>query len=332
MPRTDPESRDVAWLDAAARLSFRGRVRSRPNPCVGAILVADGRIVGRGWTQPGGRPHAEAMALEAAGPHARGSTAYVTLEPCAHDSERGPACADRLVAAGVSRVVIGCEDPDPRTAGKGAAMLRKAGIDVTPIGHGPSRDALNGYLTRARHGRPFVTLKLAFTLDGKIALANGESRWITGPEARAHAHLERASHDAILVGGGTMRADAPSLDVRLSGLEGRSPQRWVLTRGNPPAGWSKLSDPADLSPLLPAQYLMVEGGGEAAAAFLRAGHADRLLIYRAPVLIGADGIDGLSAMGLTDLGAAHGRWALADRRTLGSDTMEDYRRVPCSPE
>ena len=302
-----------------------------PNPNVGALVVREGRVVGRGWTQAGGRPHAEALALEQAGEAARGATLYVTLEPCAHKSERGPACADLAAAAGLGRVVVGTGDPDPRTAGKGLARLRDAGVAVDVLECPDSRRSLEGYLMRAADRRPHVTLKLALSIDGRIALPDGSSRWITGPEARAHAHRQRARADAILIGGGTLRADVPALDVRLPGLEARSPSRWVLTRGDAPEGWSALADPADLSPLAPAQYLFVEGGAGAAAAFLAADHVDRLLVYRAPIVVG-DGLPGIGDIGLTDLAAAHGRWTRTDTRTLGSDTLEVYERTRCSPE
>lgn len=317
---------DLRWLSAAARLAERGRPLSRPNPAVGCILVKEGRVIARGWTQPGGRPHAESMALAAAGPDADGTTAYVTLEPCAHDSARGPCCAGLLREAGVARVVVGAHDPDPRTAGSGNAMLRNAGIAVVEAEHEGCAASLAGYLTRAAHSRPFVTLKLALSLDGCIALANGESQWITGPAARAHTHLERARHDAILVGGGTLRADNPRLDVRLPGLAARSPERWVLTRGDAPARWKALRDPADLSPLAPAQYLFVEGGAQTAAAFLAADTVDRLLIYRAPIVVGG-GRTGVADIGLGSLSDAHGRWRQVDRRSIGTDTLEVFART-----
>lgn len=321
---------DARWLAAAAALAARGRPLSRPNPAVGAILIRGGRVVARGWTRPGGRPHAEAVALEAAGAAARGATLYVTLEPCAHRSERGPACADLVLAAGLERVVIGCMDPDPRTAGSGLERIREAGI---PVEHLPSPEcerSLSGYLASKRLGRPEVTLKLAMSLDGCIALATGESQWITGPEARAHTHAMRARADAILVGGGTLRADAPRLDVRLPGLEGRSPERWVLTRGAVPPGWRGLPAPEALGMMEGVQHLFVEGGAAAAAAFLRAGMVDQLLIYRAPVLLG--GRPALEDLGLVSLADAHGRWRMAKRRRLGSDTLEVYTLQPCSLE
>ena len=217
-------------MAAALALSKRGRGRTAPNPNVGCVIVREGHVVGRGWTQPGGRPHAEAMALAQAGGAARGATVYVTLEPCAHQSARGPACADLLVEAGVACVVIALGDPDPRTDGAGIARLEAVGIAVTRGAlAAEAPQAMAGFLTRQTLGRPQVTLKLAASLDGCIALANGESRWITGPEARAHAHLERARHEAILVGRGTFEADAPRLDVRLPGLEGCAARRILLS-------------------------------------------------------------------------------------------------------
>ena len=305
-------------MGAALALSGRSRGRTAPNPNVGCVLVKHGRVVGRGWTQPGGRPHAEAMALTEAGEKSRGATCYVTLEPCAHVSPRGPACADLLVEAGIGRVVIALGDPDPRTNGQGVARLRAARIEVVEgLAEDSARAAMAGFLTRQAKGRPFVTLKLATSLDGRIALPSGESRWITGPEARAHAHLERARHEAILVGRRTWEIDHPKLDVRLAGLESRSPRRLVLSASG------DLARPSDIAHLEGVDHLLVEGGAETAAAFLREGLVDRLLLYRAPILIGS-GKPALGDIGLTDLAAAHGRWRLADTRMLGSDRLEVY--------
>lgn len=316
-------------MASALALSERGRGRTAPNPNVGCVIVqpapakAGGCVIGRGWTQPGGRPHAEAMALGQAGEAARGATAYVTLEPCAHDSARGPACSDLLIAAGVSRVVIALGDPDSRTNGKGAARLRAAGIEVAEgVGEAGARAAMAGFLTRRAKGRPFVTLKLATSLDGRIATASGESRWITGPEARAHVHGERSRHEAILVGRGTWEADAPQLDVRLPGLEDRSPRRFVLS-GGAVEGVETVSSPDAIASLEGVDHLFVEGGAQTASAFLRTGLVDRLLLYRAPMLIGA-GRDALGDIGLGSLADAHGRWRLTDSRQLGSDRMEAY--------
>jgi len=317
---------DLRWLDAAARLAARGTPLSRPNPAVGAILVKNGKVIGRGWTRQGGRPHAEAVALAQAGEAARGATLYVTLEPCAHRSERGPACAELCAEARLARVVVGCGDPDPRTAGAGLARMRETGTAVELVSSAACTASLAGYLVRARLGRPHVTLKLALSLDGGIALANGESQWITGAAARAHVHAMRARADAILVGGATLRADAPRLDVRLPGLAARSPDRWVLTRGAAPDGWQRLAAPEDIAAMDGVQYLFVEGGAGAAAAFLSADLVDRLLIYRAPIVLGA-GRSGIGDIGLSSLASAHGRWAPAERRTLGNDTLEVYERT-----
>lgn len=200
----------------AHALALGRRVQGQcwPNPAVGCVLTREGRVVGRGWTQPGGRPHAETVALTQAGDLARGATAYVTLEPCAHHGQTPP-CADALVAASVARVVVALRDPDPRTDGGGIARLRAAGIDVTEgtLEKAAARDHA-GFLCRVQKGRPRLTLKLASSFDGRIATGSGESRWITGPDARRQVHAERARHDAVLVGGGTARADDPTLTVR----------------------------------------------------------------------------------------------------------------------
>ncbi len=319
-------SADLRFMQAAINLSERGRGLATPNPNVGCVIVRDGHVVGRGWTQAGGRPHAEAMALAQAGERARGGTAYVTLEPCAHASTRGPMCADLLIAAGVAQVVVAAGDPDPRTNGAGAAKLRAAGIAVIEgVLEHVARAAMAGYFSQREHGRPFITLKLATSLDGCIALANGESQWITGAEARAHAHLERALSDVIMVGGETLRADNPRLDVRLTGLEDRSPLRAVLTRGTAPEGWAGMSAPDEVRGH-EAQYLLIEGGAGAAAAFLRDDLVDRLLLYRAPILIGG-GRAALGDIGLTQLADAHNRWRLASTRRLGKDMLEEYHRI-----
>ncbi|HEY6965120.1 MAG TPA: bifunctional diaminohydroxyphosphoribosylaminopyrimidine deaminase/5-amino-6-(5-phosphoribosylamino)uracil reductase RibD [Erythrobacter sp.] len=318
---------DHAWMAAAARLAARARPLSRPNPGVGALVVAGGRVIARGWTQAGGRPHAEAMALSGLAPGALArATLYVTLEPCAHTSERGPACADLILAARPARVVIGQIDPDPRTAGQGMARLEAAGIAVTLLRDPASAASLAGFLTRQRLGRPWVTLKLATSLDGCIALADGTSQWITGEAARAHVHAHRARHDAILVGGGTWRADKPRLDVRLPGLEARSPTRVVLTRGEAPEGITALPAPEAIGGLGGVQYLYVEGGAETAAAFLAADLVDELHLYTAPIVIG-DGKHALGGLGLASLAAAHNRWQLAERRQLGSDSFAAYLRT-----
>jgi diaminohydroxyphosphoribosylaminopyrimidine deaminase/5-amino-6-(5-phosphoribosylamino)uracil reductase len=313
-------------MGAALALGERGRGRTAPNPSVGCLLVNDGRIVGRGWTQPGGRPHAEAMALDEAGAQARGATAYVSLEPCSHQSDRGPTCTDLLIGGGVKTVVAAIPDPDPRTDGKGFERLRAAGIAVE-VGPGAAdaERSLAGFLTRIRLGRPAVTLKLAMSLDGKIALPSGESRWITGEDARAHVHSERARADMILVGRGTYEADKPGLDVRLPGLEDRAPRKAILTRGNGAPGWERLGAPEEVFHLADVNDLLVEGGSGAASAFLQADLVDRLLIYRAPVLIG-EGKSSIGYIGLTAIAEAHRRWRLSDSRMLGVDRLEVYER------
>lgn len=313
-------------MAAAARLAARARPLSRPNPGVGTLIVADGRVIARGWTEAGGRPHAEAAALAGLTPEllAR-ATLYVTLEPCAHQSDRGPACTDLILAASPTRVVIGQIDPDPRTAGKGKARLEAAGVAVTLLNDPASAQSLAGFLTRLAFGRPWVTLKLAASLDGCIAMADGSSQWITGETARAHVHAHRARHDAILVGGGTWRADNPGLDVRLPGLAARSPRRVVLTRGPAPEGTTALAAPEAIAGLEGVQYLYVEGGAATAAAFLAADLVDELHLYTAPILIG-DGKRALGPLGLANLGEAHGRWHLNERRQLGSDSFAAYLR------
>lgn len=313
-------------MKAAAALGERGRGRTAPNPCVGCLIVKDGKLLGRGWTQEGGRPHAEAMALAEAGEEASGATCYVTLEPCAEPG-RGPACADALIHAGIARLVAAIHDPFPSVDGKGFEKLRAAGIAVE-IGPGAAEAerTMAGFLARQRLGRPYVTLKLAMSLDGKIAPASGSSRWITGEDARAHAHLERARADMILVGRGTVDADSPALDVRLVGLEDRSPRRAILTSGEAPQGWEKVATPEAISELEAVNDLIVEGGAGAASAFLAADLVDRLLVYRAPILIG-EGKSALGDIGLASLAAAHGRWRLEDSRTLGIDRLEVYVRV-----
>lgn len=312
-------------MGAALALASRGRGRTAPNPSVGCVIVANGRVVGRGWTQDGGRPHAEAMALRQAGGAATGATAYVTLEPCAHLSARGPACTDLLIAAGVARIVAAMGDPDPRTNGSGFARARDAGIAVVEgVREAEARGMIAGFLMRQASGRPYVTLKLATSLDGCIAMADGQSRWITGAQARAHTHLERSRHEAILVGRGTLVADAPRLDVRLAGLAARSPRRVLLSR-RPEPGWEHVAAPQAIAGLAGVDHLMVEGGAGAAAAFLGADLVDRLLLYRAPVLIGR-GRAALGDIGLATLADAHGRWRLADARALGSDRLEVYER------
>ena len=214
-------------MDAALHLARRGLGNAWPNPAVGCVLVKAGRVVGRGWTQPGGRPHAETEALRHAGDLARGATAYVTLEPCSHHG-RTPPCCDALIRAGVARVVVAMRDPDARVDGRGLNRLREAGIAVEEgVGEAAARAMQAGFLKRITEGLPLVTLKLASTLDGRIATASGESRWITGPAARRQVHALRARHDAVLVGSGTVLADDPDLTCRIPGMA-RAPMLRVV--------------------------------------------------------------------------------------------------------
>ena len=220
---------DLRYMRLALSLARRGLGRVWPNPAVGCVIVRGGRIVGRGWTQSGGRPHAEVVALAQARAAAKGATAYVTLEPCAHHGKTPP-CAEALINAGIARVVCALGDPDPRVDGGGFDLLRAAGIDVeTGLCEDEARADQTGFLSRVTRGRPMLTLKLASSFDGRIATASGESQWITGPEARRHVHAMRASHDAVMVGAGTARDDDPMLTVRGLGVD-HQPVRVVLSR------------------------------------------------------------------------------------------------------
>ncbi|MGH6706560.1 MAG: bifunctional diaminohydroxyphosphoribosylaminopyrimidine deaminase/5-amino-6-(5-phosphoribosylamino)uracil reductase RibD [Sphingomicrobium sp.] len=314
-------------MGEAARLGEAARGRTAPNPNVGSIIVKEGKVVGRGATGDGGRPHAEAVALAEAGKQAKGATLYTTLEPCAHASDRGPTCSAIIPESGIARVVVALKDPDPRTAGQGIEMLRKAGIEVKAgVGKQAARDSMSGYFSRIERGRPRITLKLALSIDGKIALPSGESKWITGEDARAHVHFERAQSDMILVGRGTYLADSPQLDVRLPGLEEHSPRRALLTRGEAVEGWEILSSPQDVYRLHDVNDLLVEGGSATATAFLAADLVDRIIIYRAPIIVG-EGKSSVGYIGLDAIADAHGRWRAADGSNLGIDRLEVYERV-----
>ncbi|WPY93088.1 bifunctional diaminohydroxyphosphoribosylaminopyrimidine deaminase/5-amino-6-(5-phosphoribosylamino)uracil reductase RibD [Limimaricola variabilis] len=357
-------STDRRFMALALSLGRRGLGRVWPNPNVGCVIVRDGRIVGRGRTADDGRPHAETQALAQAGDAARGATAYVTLEPCAHHG-RTPPCAEALVAAGVARVVVAAQDPDPRVAGRGLERLRAAGIVVeTGLMEAQARRDMAGFLSRVERGRPFVTLKLATSLDGRIATGSGESRWITGPAARARVHMMRARHDAVMVGGGTARADDPMLDVRGLGID-RQPVRVVLSRrldlpidgrlartagtvplwlcheeGADTAPWQAVGarslpcklasgqiDPAAaLGALAEAGLTRVfcEGGAGLAASLLGAGLVDELVLFTAGLAIGAEGTPALSAMGIDALAKAP-RLTLVTQERVGVDVMSVWR-------
>lgn len=241
-------AQDERWMRLALSLAQRGLGRVWPNPAVGCVIVKDGKVLGRGWTQPGGRPHAETEALAQAG-DATGATAYVTLEPCAHHGKTPP-CANALVAAGITRVVSALDDPDSRVAGQGYKILQDAGVELTQdVLVDDAADLNQGFLLNRTIGRPMFTLKMASSIDGRIATASGESRWITGPEARRQVHMMRARHDAVLIGAGTARADDPLLDVRDLGLSGDNPVRIILDGGLSLSLTSRLARTANDAPL-----------------------------------------------------------------------------------
>ena len=287
---------DADHMAHALRLGARGLGGVWPNPAVGCVIV-NGAVVGRGWTQPGGRPHAETMALAQAGDAARGATAYVTLEPCAHHGKTPP-CAEALIAAGVARVVTALTDPDPRVAGRGHAMLRAAGIAVTEgVLEPAARETNAGFLKRVTQGLPLVTLKMAATLDGRTATAQGESRWITGAEARRGVHALRLSHDAVLVGAGTARADDPDLSVRDMGAT-RQPVRIVIDATLSHAADSKLGRSARLSPVW---LLHGPAAPEAARQAWAATGARLIALPAAPHISARAALQALAADGITRL-------------------------------
>lgn len=329
---------DAAHLADAVRTAATARLRSSPNPWVGAVVVAaDGSVVGRGATEPPGSRHGEIVALEQAGEAARGATLFVTLEPCAHHG-RTPPCTEAVVRSGVTRVVVGLVDPDPSVSGRGLAHLRSAGIDVTVASGAPAEEVarqLAPYLHHRRTGRPYVVCKLASSLDGRTAAPDGSSQWITGPEARADAHRLRAESDAVLVGAGTVRLDDPSLTVRdwhpAPGVAPRppgreQPRRIVLGAAAPGARvhpCTQMAGPLDaVLDELGSEgvvQLLVEGGAAVAGAFHRAGLVQQYVIYLAPVLFGgADGHPLFAGPGAATIGQVW-RGAVSDVTRLGAD-------------
>ena len=358
-------------MRSALGLAQRAIGGSWPNPAVGCVLVKHGRVVGRGWTQPGGRPHAETEALERAGSAASDAVAHITLEPCAH-SGRTPPCADALIEAGISRAVIAMRDPDPRVNGMGIGRLREAGITVTEDVCGQeAAEIVAGFVLRISSGRPLITLKLGTTLDGRIGTRTGASQWITGPESRAFAHLLRDRHDGVLVGAQTAVADNPSLTCRLPGFNDRSSVRifvdgskqlpnshdlignahsvptWVLTARNETENRcismashgvqvirvaSAVNGGIDILDALQElgkrglNSVLVEGGGSLAASLLHADLVDRLVLFRAPMMIGADGIAAVANLGIDrlDLMPSFTRSSLHE---LGTDVVERYSRI-----
>jgi diaminohydroxyphosphoribosylaminopyrimidine deaminase/5-amino-6-(5-phosphoribosylamino)uracil reductase len=352
-------------MRAALSLAARHLGQTWPNPAVGCVIVdVDGHVVGRGSTQPGGRPHAETQALAMAGERARGGTTYVTLEPCSHHGKTPP-CADALIAAGIGRCVSALEDPDPRVSGQGHAALRNAGIAVEVGLLANEAKALNaGFLKRASEGLPFISLKLATSLDGRTATRTGDSKWITGEPARQFGHMLRATHDAIGVGSGTVLADDPELTCRVPGLGHRSPVRVIFDRrgrtpgtakllGGGPPTWVVTSPGAFGSRLQESHQiieiagndgpgawlrkacrtlaehgltrLLLEGGATLATAFLAAGLVDQVYWFRAPITIGGDGLAGVGPLSAEKLSQALG-FRMGDRRPLGNDVLELYVR------
>ena len=317
----------------AVELAASVRATTSPNPWVGAVLVATDGSVFEGATAPPGGAHAEIAAIDAAGPAAAGSTVFSTLEPCSHHGRTGP-CTDALIAAHVARVVIAIEDPDPNVRGQGIAALRAAGIDVTVgVGADEVGAQLAPYLKHRNTGRPWVVLKMAATLDGRTAAPDGTSQWITGEPARADAHRLRAESDAVLVGAGTVRADDPSLTVRLA--EGPDPQRVVL--GHAPADAKvqpALELDGDLNTVLDdlgqrgLLQLLVEGGASVAHDFHAAGLVDRYVLYLAPAFAGGDDSRGLFAGPGAPTIDAFRRGEIIDVARLGDDLRVE---VACSP-
>ncbi len=361
-------------MQTALSLARRGLGRVWPNPAVGCVLVdpKGDRVVGRGYTQPGGRPHAETEALARAGQAARGATAYISLEPCNHHGQTPP-CSEALVDAGIKRAVIAIADPDPRVSGSGVAHLKAAKIAVTTgICDAAATEINAGFFKRINEGRPLITLKTATSLDARIATAKGESKWITGETALAFGHRLRAEQDAIVIGIGTALADDPQLTCRLPGMAGYSPLRivldsrlrlsptsflvqsaadvptWIVAAAGQiyehPAddyincGASVIEAPADdlgrpdvtwLAQELGRRGLtriMIEAGSALAASWLRANLVDRLAWFRAPKLLGGDGIAVTEALGIDNLSDV----LVFDRINLvmaGNDAFETYRRM-----
>ena len=366
---SDSAEDDQNHMRAALALGRRGLGTTWPNPSVGCVLVRDGRVVGRGYTGSGGRPHAEPTALSIAGEAARGATAYVTLEPCCHWGQTPP-CTDALIEAGIVRVVIAMLDPDERVNGQGVARLREAGLVVEHglLGDQAHRDQ-QGFLLRVSEERPLVTLKLATTLDGKIATGTGESQWITGPEARHMAHALRGRHDAVLAGVGTVMADNPELTCRIAGIRSAPVVRVIVDSHLRTPLTSKLARTAAVAPLwflvrdgadptrrdaytdLGATVIqvrsgeagidltdgmralaregltrvLVEGGGQVAASFIRADFVDRIAWFHAPAVMGGDGWSGVQGFGIEKL-AMVPRFVRHRVTSLGADMLTEFTR------
>lgn len=352
---------DTHYMRQALAMARRGLGRVWPNPSVGCVIVKGRKVIAAARTADGGRPHAEALAIEYAGIKAKGATAFVTLEPCAHTGQTPP-CAQGLINAGIARVVIGVQDVDPRVAGQGTEMLRQAGIDVSlGLLEKECTELNSGFFYRIQKSRPLVTLKTACSLDGKTALANGKSQWITGEIARKHAHQLRARHDAVMAGIGTVKSDNPLLNTRISGilhktvrivldwnLEVNLESKLIKTANEYPlwifhgsANESKQTvleksgvrlfkiQDKTLSPVLGIlakegiTRLMVEGGAGLHTSFLQENLCDELYIYRAPCILGGDALNAFRDLNIDDLSR---RFALNLKKTqrLGPDLLEIY--------
>jgi diaminohydroxyphosphoribosylaminopyrimidine deaminase/5-amino-6-(5-phosphoribosylamino)uracil reductase len=334
---------DSDFMQRCFQLAELGRHHVRPNPAVGCIIAHGVKVVGEGWTQPPGQAHAEVMALRQAGEHARGATAYVSLEPCAHQGRTGP-CAAALLKAGVGEVVFGMQDPNPLVAGKGLQILRDAGIAVRgPLCEAEALAINPGFNKRMQQGLPWLRCKIAMSLDGRTAMASGESKWITGEQARADVQRWRARSCAILTGSGTVLADDPQLNVRLPGYTGAQPLRVVVdSKGRVPATARLRSDGGPLllataqefpgadgrvdlrallrhlASALQCNEVLVEAGPALCGALLAAGLVDELLVYMAPDLMGHDGRPMALLPGLQQL-SQRIRLRFADVAMLGKD-------------
>ncbi len=331
---------DQQFMMMALAMARRGLGTTAPNPSVGAVIIdKTGRVLGRGWTQPGGRPHAEVEALLRAGQAAKGATLYVSLEPCSHIG-KSPPCADAVIKAGIGRVVCGVQDPNELVAGQGFAKLREAGVEVVENVLADEAHWLTlGHILKVTKNRPFVQLKLATGLDGLIAPGDGEPVWVTGKQARAQGHLLRARADAILVGIGTVLADDPSLDCRLPGLEQRSPKIIVLDRQNRLPLDAQVSKSGRKLDLVPTDNLadllasaadegvtrvLVEGGPHVWRSFLDAGLVDEIVHFQGSKDVGSGGLKPFVDQGLERIEQSTD-FEKVDQRMVGGDKMMSYR-------
>lgn len=352
-------------MQAALQLARRNLGQTWPNPSVGAVIVKDDHVIAHGATARGGRPHAETEALALAGANAKGATLYVTLEPCSHHGKTPP-CTDPIISAGIVRVVVACRDPNPQVNGQGIAQLKQAGIEVIEnVGSKEALDINRGFFSVIQKKRPFISLKLATSLDGKIATHSGESRWITNETSRRYGHLLRSRYDAITTGIGTVLSDDPLLTCRLPGLEDRSPVRvifdskkrlpatsqlaktagavpvWVISReaarsadagitvfqGDPGADGIDLEKTVKLLAEQGITRLLIEAGGKLSSAFLQSSLVDRMYWFRAPLIIGNDGAAAIDD-GLSPVLAELARWQLIEQVSLQSDTLSILECLP----